>query len=512
MKQKLQDPSVGFSEFMDIDQSLDPVNDFLAKLTSSRGDNIYPETPNETKKNLATVPATLDTEQSQMAPAYSERTHANLIDSQYNAQLSFRGKDDNTENRKADIQPIQPPIEEYRYMFEKIRNKSEVLDDRIDYIADVINQAYQLDNDYGNPCRATQNTITAVGRICCDASEGKLNDKSILLETSRTLGMGKRVKLDISQVNEYTLFPGQIIAVEGTNKTGKSFTVDKILLPPFPENLEPVTDENKAPNDRITEAIIASGPYTLDTDLSFNPLEELLETCRNEQPDVLILMGPFLSVGHPLIASGQLDELPEDIFQNQISNRLNVFAESQPNIQVLLMPHANDIIQDWPLFPQPKLNISELNIAPSPTIQSISNPSILDINGSLFAIANVDILRSLGTQEIAKSNTPSDRLANLSRHILQQHTFYPLFPPSGSDAIDADQMAYLQISAKPDFLVMPSQLKHFTKLVDDVLCINPGHLCKGRSGGTFVRLAIHPSDPMEASPTSDRTRVDLVKI
>lgn len=52
--------------------------------------------------------------------------------------------------------------------------------------------------------------IVAVGRICCDASEGKLNAQSIVLETSRDLGMGKRVQLDVSRVEQYSLFPGQV--------------------------------------------------------------------------------------------------------------------------------------------------------------------------------------------------------------------------------------------------------------------------------------------------------------
>jgi hypothetical protein len=43
-------------------------------------------------------------------------------------------------------------------------------------------------------------------------------------------------------------------------------------------------------------------------------------------------------------------------------------------------------------------------------------------------------------------------------------SFYPLFPTALGDALDADQMAYLQLSVKPDFLVLPSQLKHFAKV------------------------------------------------
>lgn len=130
-------------------------------------------------------------------------------------------------------------------MFEKIRNKSEskdmlkkkrkkkgksnvytsvdlliycflflvsiiVLDDRIDYIADVIAEHYKLEDGFSNPTRTTQETITAVGRICCDATDGKINSKSVMLETSRSLGMGKRILLDISDIKDYTLFPGQV--------------------------------------------------------------------------------------------------------------------------------------------------------------------------------------------------------------------------------------------------------------------------------------------------------------
>ncbi|KAI8341362.1 DNA polymerase alpha subunit B N-terminal-domain-containing protein [Chlamydoabsidia padenii] len=512
-QQQQQNQGLGLNDFMDIDGAQDPVDDFLSKLTgggSNFGYTATGTTSRDAPKNLAPVPPTLNLEQSQTSTPYRERAQTNVVDTQYNPQLSFPSKDDQ-QRQKAVIQFMQPPIEKYRYMFEKIRNKAEVLDDRIDYMAQVISQAYGLENDYGNPTRATQDTITAVGRICSDSSEGKLNDKSILLETSRTLGMGKRVKLDMSNTIGYSLFPGQIVAVEGTNKTGKSFSVEKILLPPFPDTINnSILDNNQSPNTQVTEVIIATGPYTLDSDLSFDPLQELLVTCHNEQPHVLILMGPFLSVGHPFITNGRIDQLPENIFRSQISVRLNQFAQSSPNMQILMMPHADDIIQEWPLFPQPSMQLDSLNVM-APNIRSISNPSILDINGSAFAFANVDILLSLGNQEINK-NAHVDRMANLSRHILQQQNFYPLFPTSMTDSIDADQMAYLQLAVKPDLLVLPSQLKHFAKLVDDVLCINPGHLCKGRSGGTFARLAIHPNSSTNPSPTHTRTRIDLIKI
>ena len=51
--------------------------------------------------------------------------------------------------------------------------------------------------------------MTAVGRVVCD-SEGKLNEQSILLETSRMLGNGMRVRLALQDVPSYSIFPGQV--------------------------------------------------------------------------------------------------------------------------------------------------------------------------------------------------------------------------------------------------------------------------------------------------------------
>jgi DNA polymerase alpha subunit B len=48
-----------------------------------------------------------------------------------------------------------------------------------------------------------------VGRICCD-SEGRLNERSVLLEGSIELSNGMRTKLDLSKLESFKLFPGQV--------------------------------------------------------------------------------------------------------------------------------------------------------------------------------------------------------------------------------------------------------------------------------------------------------------
>lgn len=50
-----------------------------------------------------------------------------------------------------------------------------------------------------------------LGQICCD-SNGKLNAQSVLLEAGPEQG-GQQVPVDLSELREYSLFPGQVSGV-----------------------------------------------------------------------------------------------------------------------------------------------------------------------------------------------------------------------------------------------------------------------------------------------------------
>lgn len=47
-----------------------------------------------------------------------------------------------------------------------------------------------------------------LGQVCCD-SNGKLNAQSVLLEAGPEQG-GQQVAVDLSELKEYSLFPGQV--------------------------------------------------------------------------------------------------------------------------------------------------------------------------------------------------------------------------------------------------------------------------------------------------------------
>ena len=56
---------------------------------------------------------------------------------------------------------------------------------------------------------ALQEEVLVVGRVCCD-SEGRLNECSVLLEGSMELSGGQRVRLDLSKLQGFRVFPGQV--------------------------------------------------------------------------------------------------------------------------------------------------------------------------------------------------------------------------------------------------------------------------------------------------------------
>lgn len=68
-----------------------------------------------------------------------------------------------------------------------------------------------------------------------------------------------------------------------------------------------------------------------------------------------------------------------------------------------------------------------------------------------------------------RSSAPADRFSRLLLHLFQQHTYYPLVPTAEEDSIDSSRLVDIQISWKPDILIIPSQFKHFVKVITIII-------------------------------------------
>ncbi|KAJ1907500.1 DNA-directed DNA polymerase alpha subunit pol12, partial [Coemansia sp. IMI 209127] len=400
---------------------------------------------------------------------------------------------------ESDSDSSKPAAKRMRYMFEKIAMRTETVNKRIERIAINVKAEYKIEA-LANPTYPHQNTVTAVGRIMNISSDdgqtaAPISSDSLYLETSRRLGNGRRIPLDVRSAPSFSLFPGQVVAIEGKNLKGTEFSALEFrqlpLLPHFPSNER---KEDASP----FSAMVACGPYTLADNFEYEPLIDLVDKAIAEAPCAVFLLGPFVSESHPMLKGGQTDMLPEEIFRVKISPHLIRLRESLPSsASVFLVPSTDELCCSYVSFPQPPLSnalLSQLGVPAG--VSSLSNPAQISINGVNFAISNIDVLFHLVKEEVSRLPVLSDRLPRLAWHLVEQHHFYPLSPPPVEcAAILASQDAKLRMQAMPDILITPSQLKQFAHIHENIVLLNPGYSSKGLSGGTFARICVRsPND------------------
>ncbi|KPI38241.1 DNA polymerase alpha subunit B [Cyphellophora attinorum] len=440
--------------------------------------------------------------------------------------------------------PLAPPAEprvkliantdikkfSYRPMAQRLSSSSEVLDERIDAFIPLIQSHHKLeDSAFGNAAAQSTNEIVAVGRICCDTPENKLNASSIVLEMSRRMGAGLRVTLDVSAVKSYCFFPGQIVAVRGTNASGMYFSVKEVLeipLLPMPSSqpaaLETISDKL---DEQPVKILFGCGPYTADDNLNFEPLAELCEKAAEQVADALILTGPFLDTEHPILASGDFDMpagLQESdpislsaLFRVWIAAPIQKLLQQNPNITIVMVPSTRDAICKHVSFPQESLTgKKELGLG-SKQIKLLPNPCFISLNEVVVAICGQDTLYDLSREQLS-FNVAGDVMSRLPGLVVQQRHFYPLFPPArGSGKMMSLDGGYVKLAewgnVRPDVLLMGGGLTAGVKVVDSVLTLNPGQLSKKKAAGTYASMVLQRGK----SPTKKekgKKRVDACRM
>ncbi|KAF2490051.1 DNA polymerase alpha, subunit B [Lophium mytilinum] len=462
--------------------------------------------------------------------------------------------------------PEEPPMESrlklktntdmkkfsYKTMAMKLTEASEVLDDRIDEFKVLVQDHHKLeDSAFGNPGVQSTSEIVAVGRIASDAYGGRLNNASLVLESSRRMGSGNRIPLRVDAVEAYNFFPGQIVALRGTNASGAFFTVNEILSLPLlpqaatkPQDLEALnaryldTPSSDPSHPRPLTILAASGPFTPDTVLDFSALQALLDTAISSVADALILTGPFLDAEHPLVRSGDFD-LPAsatnpdqatitDVFRHYVSKPLQAFSAQLPTCTIILVPSLRDAVHRHAAWPQDKLPKKELGLPRQAHV--VTNPMTLTINEFVVAMSSVDTLDMLRREECVGGKAKAIPLLERgARSVIEQRSFLPIFPPTGREnmppvaglpggeklinkkddeeetsmpspflplgaMVDTSYMKLGEwLNVRPDIFISPSVLSPFAKFIETILVINPGTLSKRRSAGTYARLTILPA-------------------
>ncbi|KAI9504201.1 DNA polymerase alpha/epsilon subunit B-domain-containing protein, partial [Coemansia spiralis] len=370
-----------------------------------------------------------------------------------------------------------------RYMFEKMGARTETVNKRIERVAVDVKAEYKIEA-LANPTYPHQNTVTAVGRIMSiGADEGlsaaPISGDSLCLETSRRLGNGRRIALDVRAAPSFSLFPGQVVAVDGKNLKGTEFSVAQFRQLPRPMRAR---ISERSGGVSAFSAVVASGPYTLADNLEYEPLGDLVGHVLAAAPCAVFLLGPFVSEAHPMLRDGQADMAPEEVFCAKISPQLARLREGLPSTaSVFLVPSPDELCCPYAAFPQPPFDHALLLQLGVPAgVASLSNPAQLAINGVNVAISNIDFLLHLVKEEVSRLPAVSDRLPRLAWHLAEQQHFYPLSPPPPEcAAILASHDSKLRMHAMPDILITPSQLKQFARVQDNTVLLNPGQSSRG---------------------------------
>ena len=391
---------------------------------------------------------------------------------------------------------------------------------------------------------------------------------------------GARVEVDLSYMKanklSYSLFPGQIVAIEGMNCSGRKLVAQRICEgAPHPPIQTPVADLMKYHHSENYQdggplkVVVASGPFTCSENLEYEPLMDLVSVAiMKTKPDVVILCGPFVDISQKLVASGETyfsttkdgDEkvlVPyETIFSEHISHLLEDLYLDDVSLktQFILVPSLDDATLES-VYPQapiqvmapvhlglPGAEVVELgsmgihkiehaNRPPTPGVKyskrvhCVSNPCTFQVNEIVFGVTSTDILFHISADETNANLEIGTRMSRIAQHLLQQRSYYPLFPSSTGTNLNLKYVNQWQMPCTPDVLILPSKLSPFCCPVLDngSLVINPGHLARANTGGTYAIMDIYPiarevlenaggDDVQLNHGVHDRTFVEIKKV
>jgi DNA polymerase alpha subunit B len=275
--------------------------------------------------------------------------------------------------------------------------------------------------------------------------------------------------------------------------------------------------------------MLSAGPYTSCDDLDYLALRDLLNQVKAKQPDVLILLGPFIEQEHKAI--NNLKDSAGELFLNILTDILSSIRALKTKL--IIVPSPRDV-PHVPIFPQPQYSLNgefSAELASGKLILA-NNPATIRINDFSIGIANIELLANFPElSSITNGDNKLPRLARLSNHCIEQQSYFPLFPapPAAAELnIDYSKMNRYAMPYTPDILITPSKTKHFIQATEKCLLINPESLIRNKKDpGYYCHLSIHPLDDNELDNIinnnhnqhritqhyiTKRTRADIIRI
>jgi hypothetical protein len=442
----------------------------------------------------------------------------------------------------------------YRHMNEPIHVKAEALDAKFRLLRADLARAHGIAG-FADHHIARQAAFVTCGRICLEA-EGRLDAHNVVLEARSGAGDAsvakrqpaadadaenvannnkndeeeildaeinemvgddeqneftemKRVRAAVHDIAQsYSLFPGQIVAMRGTNPSGRLVDAAQILTPPAAP-----TFAHTASTSGL-RMLVACGPFSTAQSSAYAPLADVVQLANAERVDVLVLVGPFVDAESPVLRA-DAEHAPSnaapsaDECQSAVSALL---SGVQHDIRVVCVPSTRDLNAHL-VFPQPPLarmggdnctsvpnpatfvvNDVCIGTTSSAVVQHLSSSltsKLYDAAAAAAAAAAAGDDAAISAAPQSAQTVPADRMAQICRHLLEQRSYYPLFPPAKDSNVVVSKFEQYALNVAPDVCIVPCDLKQFVTVVDRTVFVNPGRLAKSRTGGTVAFVTVH---------------------
>ncbi len=361
-------------------------------------------------------------------------------------------------------------VEPYKTLFSCVRDRAHSLADDFDAAAGKLKTMKPEDLSLVPPHVPSQDRVATIGRVALEA-EGSPSEDVLMIEGPS----GKRVKLDVSKLASACLFCGQIVMLLGSNPTGACFVAYHIIpLPaqPMPRTLRSKIakfhQESQFMDGKHMSVIVASGPYTLQSNLSFEPIKDLFDYIRRTAVSAVILTGPFLDHTHPLLQSNAANGAMDPV--HMLKEVFSIIQTQAKDAGVLccVSPSMADACDGGSSFlsvyPQCRFN-RDVTGEDSQYFKSLSNPYTISLNEVVISVSGEDCLKAL--RQVSITRACPDGMAQLSRFMMQSRSFQPHFPVAEGLCMDPSQRHQVALPVTPDILVTPSVLNPFCKNVDE---------------------------------------------